>query len=873
MLVGRGAEVGFAHGWLDGVRTGRAALLRIEGEPGIGKSEFLAELVAWAARECGFTTFVGRGEALGEGRPFGALVDAGLSRPLAETLDRASIPAADDVTRVSPLEAEPELRSLLVDRAVDALELLAGTAPVLVALDDLQWIDIASVLAVTTALRRCADLPLAIVVTERPHLRRPELTHLLDSLAPDVLALAPLSGESVADLCRSTIGAAPAADLAQLLDRCGGNPLLLVETLTSLREHGDLTVAEGLARRRTGGAESVSLPDTVRRRMAPLEGEIRAVAAIAALMGSRFTLGDLAAVTGRSSLELLPLIEDLISAHLMRDDGDALAFRHDLLRETVVEALPPSMRAELHQTIADGLQSAGAPLARIAEHVALATPAGSPAAIDVLQRAARDVVSRDPATATRLLRSAVARGARRMRPNATSSAPIWSTRSTWNARTAEAQELAAEMLMRPLAPEVEARLHSALGRALLLLGRPQESVEHELRVVELQAATGRSTAWARAECAMCRLFSVDLDGALHDARAAVGLAAGGRETMAHVLALCVETFALNTVGNTDAAVESGRVAVTLADGTPALEGHRLHPQLFYGVALQTFGRHAEAAAAFRRGRELGEALGAAWALPIYHFATALAQWDAGAWDDLLAEVDAGIAYGADKGSTIAQVWAYAVAARVHLHRGDRDAASAALDRGDAVLAAGGLQYGIDWFVLSRALLLEATGDAAEACGLLALGWETAVGLQAEAGLTTFGPDLVRLAIDTDRGRAGDVVARLQELADRHPLDLVTRGRSRRATGLFRRDAAALLEAVEAFDTLHHRFEAAVVRLEAATLCAEAERERAGVLAEEALVVFDDLATRAESERAPRCSRKWGGRAARRRVALPSAGPR
>ncbi len=387
--------------------------------------------------------------------------------------------------------------------------------------------------------------------------------------------------------------------------------------------------------------------------------------------------------------------------------------------------------------------------------------------------------------------------------------------------------LAAEMLMRPLAPVVEERLHSALGRALLLLGRPQESVEHELRVVELQAATGRSTAWARAECAMCRLFSVDLDGALDDARAAVELSAGGRDTMAHVLALCVETFALNTVGNTDAAVECGRAAVALADGTPALEGHRLHPQLFYGVALQTFGRHADAAAAFRRGRELGEALGAAWALPIYHFATALAQWDTGAWDDLLAEVDAGVAYGADKGSTIAQVWAYAVAARVHLHRGDRDGARAALDRGDEVLAAGGLQYGIDWFVLSRALLLEAAGDTVGAFGLLALGWETAVGLQAAAGLTTFGPDLVRLALDTDPTRAGAVVAILQELAERNPLDLVTRGRSRRATGLFRRDAAALLEAIDAFDALGHRFEAATIRLEAATLCAAAESERAG----------------------------------------------
>src|SRR2546422_393710 len=83
-------------------------------------------------------------------------------------------------------------------------------------------------------------------------------------------------------------------------------------------------------------------------------------------------------------------------------------------------------------------------------------------------------------------------------------------------------------------------------------------------------------------------------------------------------------------------------------------------------------------------------------------------------------------------------------------------------------AAGGLQYGLDWLVPARALLLDAQGDAAAAVALLQIGWETAIGLQATAAITTFGPDLVRLCIAAgDKTLAAEVAAHLDETATRH----------------------------------------------------------------------------------------------------------
>ncbi len=778
MLLGRADELAALRSWLRDARTGVAGVLRIEGEAGIGKTALLAELLAEATR-LGVDARRGRGDALGETRPFGPLLDARLVPPVEELLALTGR-GGFGTDRASPLETGPELRSLLVECVLERLEAGAARAPLIVAIDDAQWADSATLVTLATATRRCADLPLGIVVTVRSGAGTPENRQLLDQLGGTRVTPAPLGADDVDALCAALLGAPPGADLSRVLDRCAGNPLLVVESITTMQSRGDLVVRDGRAERADPAAGlPVTLRDTVRQRMTPLEGEIRVVAAIAALLGSRFTVGELAAITRRSPVDLLPLVEQLIEAALLRDEGDALSFRHDLVRETVVDALPEIVRAELHQTIADGLRAAGAPVARVAEHIALASPQPSGDAVDVLRRAASEVLNQDPASATRLLRRALQLSSGRGREHDELLAQLIDA-LTWDAQTAEALRLADEMLLRPVAPATEEKVRSALGRALVLLGRPQESIAHELRVVELQAAEGRSTAWASAECAMCRLFGVDLDGALSDAQRAVELATVNGDVMARVLALCVETFARNTIGDSSTAVARGEEAVRLADSTPGGEGHRLHPHLFHGVALQTLGRHRDAQAAFRRGRELGEALGASWALPIYHFVTALALWDAGEWDDLLAEVDAGIAFGAEKGSTIAQVWAYAVAGRVHLHRGQLDAARDAFDRGDAVLAAGGLQYGIDWLLLGRSLLLEATGAPDDARSTLRAGWEGAIGLQAAAALTTFGPDLSRMAAAAgDDSLARTVADRLAAIAEAHPDDVVAR-RARRA---------------------------------------------------------------------------------------------
>ncbi len=861
MLVGRGTELELVGSLLDRACRGHGQLLVVEGEAGIGKSALLAAC-AVRCRQAGALVLAGTGDELGATRPFAPLLDAFASAPegRAAVVAVRRLLVADREGPVSPLETGPGPRSMAIDEVVVQVEELCMVSPVALLVDDLHWADGATMAALASLVRHAADLPLLVAVALRPVPSRPELDALRAAVArtgrgapTTTVDVGPLSREEVGALASTLVGATVGPDLRPVLDRCGGNPLLVVELLSWLRAADRLTERDGAVDATATRLDELGLPptfaDTVLHRMADLDDDVRTLASVAALLGSRFTLGDLTAVTGRSAADLLPVVQTLVEARLVVDDGSALSYRHDLLREAVASALPPSVRTGLHREIASALQAAGAPTVRVAEQLALGAPPGSAEAVAVLRAAAAEVVHQDPTAAVGLLRRALEL-CRPSDPEHDLLVAQLVDALSWSGRVNEAQATAEAVLSRPVSAEAEIGLRSAVSRSLLLLGRPADALPHEELLVTLSRSLGRSTAWTLAESAVCRLFALDLDGALREAVDAVAEAeAGGGEEAAAILGLCVQAFGGVTLGDSARATDLATEAVRRADATPGGEGHRMHPHLFRGIALQSLGRPADATVSFDRGRTLGESLGASWALPIYHFLAALAHWDVGRWDDLLAEVDAGLAFGEERASSIGQVWAYGVAGRVAVHRGDLVRAGTLFDAGDAVVQEGGMQYGLDWLALGRALLAEAHGRRPEGLDLLRALWEGAAGLQASAALVTIGGDLARFAVDSGEDDvAREVAAELRRLVARSPDDLVVRGREARARGLVERDPDALLEAAEHFSGVNHRFEVAAVRKEAAdALLVGGRGEAAGGLAEQALATFDELGALREAD--------------------------
>lgn len=859
MLVGRAGTLTCLAEMSHRVQEGAGEVLLIDGEAGIGKSAILETLADRCASE-GFVVLRGSGDELGATRPFAPLVDALATGPAGDDARRA---VREQMGRerapVAVLENDPGIQSLLVEDLVNRVEELCVTKPVALCIDDMHWADASTLTALASIVRRAGDLPLLLALGTRPVPRRDDMAAFLDVLGRPAsgmrvtrVELGPLDPASVRELAAATLDADPGPRLMGLLAGCAGNPLLVVEMLASLREARLLAATNGTVDTKVEPDDlrlPITLTDTVRQRMARLDAELQSVATIGALLGTRFTLGDLASVTDRSPTELFPRVQTLVDARLFTDDGAALSFRHALVRDAVVSALPESVRAELHRAIAAALQAAGAPTVRVAEQLALGAEPGSAEAVSVLQTAAEEISQQDPAGAESLLRRALELCSP-TDPQRDLVCARLVDNLAWGGRLNEAEATAADVLSRPVHPDAEVGLRSALSRTLLLLARPHDAIPHEQRLIELHRAQDRSIAWPLAESAVCRVLGLDLDGAMHDAGLAIERGERDGDTLAVILALSVQSFARTAFGESAAAVDGATRAVSLADATPGGEGHRVHPNLFRGIAFQSLGRHADARRALERGRALGETLGAGWALPIYHFLAALGQWDRGEWDDLLTEIDAGVTHSEERAFSIGSAWAYGVAGRVHVHRGELDKAAAQLDKGDALVTERGAQFGVDWMVLARALLLEAQGRRPEGLDLLRVVWETATGLQARASLVLVGGDLARLAIESgDEALGMRVASELAGLVERSPDDLTVRGRERRARGLIDRDPGALRDAVEVFDRLGHRFETALVRVELAELLvAQGESGEAAHLFDESLACYDDIGALPEADR-------------------------
>jgi DNA-binding CsgD family transcriptional regulator len=244
------------------------------------------------------------------------------------------------------------------------------------------------------------------------------------------------------------------------------------------------------------------------------------------------------------------------------------------------------------------------------------------------------------------------------------------------------------------------------------------------------------------------------------------------------LAFSVESFVHNIRGYHHRAAELAASAVAAADRSDGMEAHRLVPLVFHGFALHSSGRESAARAAWQRGEQLADELGAAWAAPFFHYGRAITHWDYGRWGDLLAETDAAIDFARFHGTALAVGFACAVGAAAHLFQRRPELACKLLDEGDEMLSRGGVQYGADWLAWIRALHLEATGHALQALELLDGAWQVASALRAEAALSLFGPDLVRLHVLAGQiDRADTVLSHLERTnhdSDRTTVDASTR---------------------------------------------------------------------------------------------------
>ncbi|MBT2234691.1 LuxR family transcriptional regulator [Nonomuraea sp. NEAU-A123] len=316
-MRGREPEWHDVGGLLDAVQAGKTATLLVDGEPGTGKTRLLDETAATAG-ERGIAVLRGAPEELGELVPCGSLF---------ETLDLRLDPGS----RARTLEA---LRTGFEERA---------TVPVLAVLDDLQWADPATLVALRTLHGLLEPRPIGWLLSRSTAVEQDQsasLFNLLERRGAGRVRLSSLSPAAAVALAADTLGVEPDPATLALVDAVGGNPLLIIELLAGLRDEGQ--VLDGTALR---------VPDrftrVVRHWIDGLSSVARNLVETAAVLGRSFAPEQAAALLGTTPAALLPAVEESMAAGILAATAHDLAFRHELVRLVVAERVPPPVRQAL----------------------------------------------------------------------------------------------------------------------------------------------------------------------------------------------------------------------------------------------------------------------------------------------------------------------------------------------------------------------------------------------------------------------------------------------------------------------------------------------------------------------------------------------
>ncbi len=382
-MVGRGRARAVLDAAAQAAESGRATTCVLVGDAGIGKSR-LARATADDLAGRGWRLVWTHGSE-DEGAP--ALWPwASVVRTLGRDVPLApELAALLEVGEETPGTDRAIARWRQTEEMVELLESVASQAPLMVVFDDLHWADAASQSLLVELTARAMPAPVLIVATSRPA-STPGLTATLARLARLGVVRLELEGLTESDIQALAAAAGLEVDPAALRERTGGNPFLLQETLAYAAETGAPPLE----------VVPASVVDVLGARMARLPSPGEDVLLVASVLGSVI---DPAVVAHLAELDLAAVDEGLdaaLAAGLLRaEDGGAIRFRHDLVREIAYGRLGAVRRSRLHaQALHKLTQSRHLNPALLATHARAAGPSHAEQAVRWSIAAATEATAR-----------------------------------------------------------------------------------------------------------------------------------------------------------------------------------------------------------------------------------------------------------------------------------------------------------------------------------------------------------------------------------------------------------------------------------------------------------------------------------------------
>ncbi len=792
-LVGRDDELVRVVALLDAARAQSSGSLVLTGEPGIGKSALLGAAEQLAS---GFRCLWVRGAESEQ-----VMANAGLLQAISPLRGRlADVPEsqAAALSRALGWGSGPggAERFLVAAATMSLLAAEAEDNPVLVLVDDLQWVDHESAAALVFAARRLQDDRVCFLWAARDPAPIADLVRGTPGM--------PLSGLP-RDAARALVAervAPPVAD--QLVADTAGNPLALLEISSRLTDAQRLGTAPLPDRLPVGERLKADYQHLLSGLSAPAW---RAVLLCAIDRSASATT--VARALAAADIDIDAALDEAGERGVLVRQAGGLAFRHPLLRTAALGVATTAQQRRAHLALAEALSAGSSPLDAAWHRAEAATSADPDLAGDLVELAEKSRSRSGYATASSVLERAAS-----LTGDAVRGADL-TARAAEDAFVAGDVTRARALAQRVLADTVDPGIR---GRALTTLGVLEVSTGSVPRAVELLAsavevAEGPALTHALTELSLARFRLSDLPG-IADCAARMALTSDRDDPVQRLQSDFVGAVA-TAVSDEPGEVHQMMTGVISQIADPPL---RDDPRSLVFLALAA-GFIGDVAPVFSLGEHLlaiARERGAIGVLvPSLSLAAAGRAWlgdNAGAFADAgeAAELGDQLGYAVDVANAVAMLaWQSAA-------RGLHDDARRSLARARELTVRAGTTTHASYLALTEAFCALCRGDADAAIAALEPRLVTDGGLGASGEPLGIAPDLVEAYVAAGRRTdAADLVARFAAVTppDAPPLSLALLARTQ---GLAAEDHDSAAVAFEAALAAHagstHPFETARTRL-------------------------------------------------------------